>query len=104
MFAIVSAWAAVVTWKWIGLGKTVLAVEERLEEAIDTLDIHEKRISSVLEIPLASDDPLVKKVVANIRSARQAIVRISSTLTDDFDDEALEDVVSDSEKTSERNN
>ena len=95
--AVVSTWAAVVTWKWIELGKIVLAIEERLEEAVDTLDMHEKQIGSVLEVPLASDDPLVKKVVADIRAAQLAIIKISSTLTDDFDNEVLEDVVPDNE-------
>lgn len=95
LLAVITTWAVVVTWKWVELGKTVLAVEDRLESAVDDLDAHEKRISSVLDVPLASDDPLVKRVIADIRSARKTIVQIASTLTDDFDEEITEDVVSD---------
>jgi hypothetical protein len=87
LFIVMTLWAVVVTWKWIKIGKIVLSIEERLDEAIDALDMYEKKIGNVLNVPLAGDDPFVRSVVSDIRSARYAIAKIVSALTNMFDED-----------------
>lgn len=101
LLLIFAAWASVITWKWIQLGKLVLLIEERIDNALNELEKYEKKISSVLEVPLASDDLLVRRVVADIRSAKKTMTNIISTLTDDFSEESSNVVMNDSEEKSE---
>lgn len=99
LFVMMTLWAIIMTLKWIKIGKIVLTIEERLDEAIDALNMYEKKIGNVLNVPLASDDPFVKSVVSDIRSARYAIAKIVSALTNVFDED---ENASDGEDKSER--
>jgi len=64
-------------WKFSNI---ILKVEDEIENALDVLDERYRSISKVLEIPLFYDSPEIKRVVEDVRSSREAILRVAGSM------------------------
>ena len=53
---------------------------ERVDASLDTLDECFKGISKAAQIPVMSDEPVVKTLVTDIKRARDAIMVIASSI------------------------
>jgi hypothetical protein len=62
------------------LSAIILRVEDEMENALDVLDERYRSISKVLEIPLFYDSPEIKRVVEDVRSSREAILRVAGSM------------------------
>lgn len=69
--------AARFLWKF---SKIILKMEDEVEAALDTLDERYRSISKVLEIPLFYDSPEIKRVVDDVKSSREAILRVAGSI------------------------
>lgn len=61
----------------------------QIDESLSILNDSYQKISQVVELPVASDDPFVKEVIADIRHVRDAILLIANKIVsfDQEDDE-----------------
>ena len=71
------AFACYYLWKF---SKIILRVEDEVETALDILDERYRSISKVLEIPIFFDSPEIKRVVDDVKSSRDSILRVASSL------------------------
>ena len=62
-------------------GVTILAMQDAIEDSLDILDTRYTSISKILERPLFMDSPEIRKVQNDIHTARDAILQIANTLT-----------------------
>lgn len=62
------------------LGRTVLELEEQVEESLDILDACHRHIDDVTTTPINFDDPLVRRVLHEIRVARDAMLLIANKI------------------------
>lgn len=59
----------------------ILRMEDAIENCIDVLDERHTSMSQIMDIPLFSDSPEIKRVHADIGRSRDAILQIASVLT-----------------------
>ena len=59
----------------------ILRMEDAIENCIDVLDERYDSISQIMDIPLFSDSPEIKRVHADIGRSRDAILQIANVLT-----------------------
>lgn len=64
-------------WKFSNI---ILRVEDEIESSLDVLDERYRSISKILEIPLFYDSPEIKKVVEDVKSSRDAILRVAGSI------------------------
>jgi hypothetical protein len=64
----------------VQLLKVMLLVEERLEEALDVLETSHKEITVATMTEVFSDEPVVRRAVAAIRSAQEAVLLVANKL------------------------
>lgn len=64
-------------WKF---SKIIFRVEDELESALDVLDNRYRSISKILEIPLFYDSPEIRRVVDDIKSCKDSILRIANSI------------------------
>lgn len=69
------------------LGKTILKVEDAIEESLDEIDQIYGRISKILEIPVFFDSVEVRQVISDIDDTRQVILKIANNITNATKDE-----------------
>lgn len=74
------------------LSRFIFDLEDSIEESLDVLDQRYKRINEVLQVPVASDDPMIRMIVSEIKLAREAILLVANklvsfTLTRERDEE-----------------
>jgi hypothetical protein len=82
VFAIIGWLTAVIfVFKWVGLGRRVLDAEEQIETSLDILDHQYRKLSSILAIPLTSDDAYARAVVTAIKDAHSAVFLVANRLT-----------------------
>lgn len=62
------------------LSKFIFELEDDVEESLDLLDKRHKRIYDVLQIPVASDDPMIRMVIGEIKGAREDILVVANKL------------------------
>lgn len=74
-----------VTFVSYRLAKKMMAIEDQTEASLDILDDVYSRLSYSASIPIMHDEPVVKQVVADIKSARDAVMLIASKIANDFD-------------------
>ena len=60
--------------------KIIFRVEDELETALDTLDERYRSISKILEIPLFYDSPEIRKVVDDVRTCKESILRVANSI------------------------
>jgi len=71
----------VVTRKALNLKDKLVEVNERTEVALDVLDASYNRMCSILNTPVASDDPYIKSVVESIKVSREAVLLVAEKLS-----------------------
>lgn len=69
--------ASLYLWKF---SKIIFRVEDELETALDTLDERYRSISKILEIPLFYDSPEIRKVVDDVRTCKESILRVANSI------------------------
>ena len=62
------------------LSKFIFELEDDIEDSLDLLDKRHKRIYDVLQIPVASDDPMIRTVIGEIKGAREDILVVANKL------------------------
>lgn len=62
------------------LGQVVLELEDQVEESLDILDDCHRVIDEVTQTPINFDDPLVRRVLVQIRGARDAMLLIANKI------------------------
>lgn len=73
------AWAGVVLYR---IGTTVLRVQDTLEESLETIDDRVDSIDKILDVPLFSDSPEIKRLRNDMLSCKDAILDIAYSLSD----------------------
>ena len=61
-------------------GRSLIRMEDALEQSLDRLDERYESISKVLEIPLFYDSPQIRQVVADIKSCQQSILYVANEI------------------------
>lgn len=61
-------------YKW---GKIILNLEDSIEDCLEALDQRQLSIEKVLQIPLFYDSPEVRRVHEDIKSSRDAILKVA---------------------------
>jgi len=69
------------------LGIIMLNVEDTLENSLDIVDDRIDAIQNILEVPLFSDSPEIKKIHNNMQTCRDALLDIANALTKNINDE-----------------
>ena len=65
----------------IKLGQRVLELEEQVEQSLDVLDASYRSINSILEIPVMSDEPFVRRVLSDIENAQEALLLVANKIS-----------------------
>ena len=68
-------------------GRTILSVQDSLEEALDVIDEKYDNISSICERPLFYDSREVRDVLKDIKDTREALHDVAYALTSNFNPE-----------------
>lgn len=63
---------------------------KQVNESLDVLDDVYRKISAATEIPVLMDDPIVHNLLADIRTARHAVLLVANKIVT-FDDDDEED-------------
>ncbi len=63
------------------LGVTVLRVEDTLEESLSVMDERIDSMQKILDVPLFSDSPEIKKIHSDMNSCRDSLIDIANSLT-----------------------
>ena len=66
------------------LGLTVLRVEDALEESLEIMDDRIDSMQKILEVPLFSDSPEIKKIHNDMQACRNALIGIAASLATDI--------------------
>ena len=61
-------------------GRSLIRMEDALEESLDRLDERYESISKVLEIPLFYDSPQIRPVVSDIKECQQSILYVANEI------------------------
>ena len=81
---IVTAFLAVslyFNWKF---ARTLLQIEDVLEDCLETINEKYAKMTEILSRPLFFDSPEVRRVVQDIRETRNSLHRIALTLSKNF--------------------
>ena len=73
-------------------GRSLIRMEDALEQSLDKLDERYESISKVLEIPLFYDSPQIRQVVTDIKACQESILFVANEIgqleeTDDGEEE-----------------
>ena len=61
-------------------GRSLIRMEDALEQSLDRLDERYESISKVLEIPLFYDSPQIRQVIADIKLCQQSILYVANEI------------------------
>ena len=61
-------------------GRSLIRMEDALEQSLDRLDERYESISKVLEIPLFYDSPQIRQVVSDIRECQNSILYVANEI------------------------
>ena len=81
---------------WLGrtlynMGILVLRVQDTLEDSLQVMDEKVESIDKILEIPLFSDSPEIKKLQRDMVASRDAILEVAYALSDSMEREQDDD-------------
>jgi len=71
-------------------GKTIVQVQDSLEESLDILDQQYISISQILEKPVFFDSLEVRQVIEDIKKSRDAILYVANALVEPFEGNSKE--------------
>ena len=74
-------------------GRSLIRMEDALEQSLDRLDARYESISKVLEIPLFYDSPQIRQVVSDIKECQNSILYVANEIgrLEEIDDGEEED-------------
>ena len=74
-------------------GRSLIRMEDALEQSLDRLDDRYESISKVLEIPLFYDSPQIRQVVSDIKECQNSILYVANEIgrLEEIDDGEEED-------------
>ena len=61
-------------------GRSLIRMEDALEQSLDRLDERYESISKVLEIPLFYDSPQIRQVVSDIKECQNSILYVANEI------------------------
>ena len=61
-------------------GRTLIRMEDALEESLDVLDERYRSVSEVLQIDLFYDSPQIRQVVSDIRQCQESILYVANEI------------------------
>lgn len=65
-------------------------MQVQVDESLDVLDECYRKIGQALEIPVMSDEPVIREVLSDIKVAKNSILLVANKIVsfeDDFDEE-----------------
>ena len=68
-------------WTTYRLGKSMLLLEEKVEESLDNLDESYRRISDILKMEVAMNDPQIEFILNEIGKTREVILSVANNIT-----------------------
>ena len=71
----------------------IIRIQDSLEESIDVLDRNYEIINQICTRPLFYDSQEVRSVLDSIRQARDSMITVAKSLTDNFEEEAAEEIL-----------
>lgn len=63
------------------LGLAVLRVEDTLEDSLAMMDERIDAMQKILDVPLFSDSPEIKKIHSDMQGCRDSLIEIANALT-----------------------
>ena len=73
----------------------IIRIQDSLEESIDVLDQKYEIINQICSRPLFYDSQEVRSVLESIRQARDSMITVAKSLTDNFKEEPAEETLED---------
>ena len=64
----------------IKFGRTLIRMEDALEESLDVLDERYRSVSDVLKIDLFYDSPQIRQVVSDIKQCQDSILYVANEI------------------------
>tara|TARA_Y100000593_G_scaffold77916_1_gene144429 strand:+ start:4717 stop:5022 length:306 start_codon:yes stop_codon:yes gene_type:complete len=61
-------------------GRTLIRMEDALENSLDKLDERYESVSKILEIPLFYDSPQIRQVVTDIKICQESILYVANEI------------------------
>lgn len=87
MIILLSVYASVITVMLVlsmyynyKFGRSLIRMEDAIEESLDRLDERYNSISKVLEIPLFYDSPQIRQVVEDIKACQNSILYVANEI------------------------
>lgn len=77
-FLVSTIWALRTLYK---LGVTILNVEDAVEGALELVDDRIDSMQKILEVPLFSDSPEIKRIHSDMKSCQDALINVANSLT-----------------------
>lgn len=63
------------------LSKSIFVLEDQIEESLDIIDECYRRISEASKIPVLYDEPVIKSVLNDMATSRDALLLIANKIT-----------------------
>ena len=83
-FAVTTAFSARLLYR---LGITMLQVQDTLEVSLNVVDERIDSMQKILDVPLFSDSPEIKRIHADMQLCQESLVRIANALTNNLNDQ-----------------
>lgn len=61
-------------------GRTLIRMEDALENSLDKLDERYESVSKILEIPLFFDSPQIRQVITDIKICQESILYVANEI------------------------
>jgi hypothetical protein len=74
----------------IKIARKIWDLEDQVEESLDILNETHQNVARISEMPVMSDDPTIRDVVANISKAKNAILLVANKIGASFGAEMME--------------
>ena len=62
-------------------GRTILELQDAIEDSLNTLNERVDSVSKILEIPLFFDSPEIRRVHEDVKTSRDTIRRVAETFS-----------------------
>lgn len=71
-------------YKCYQFGKTIINVQDSIEQCLDTLDEKFRSMSLILEKPVFFDSIEIRQAIQDIRDSRDAVLYVANSLTNNI--------------------
>ncbi len=68
-------------------GVSILRVEDVLEDSLDVMDERVESMQKILDVPLFSDSPEIKRIHSDMIRCRDSLIEVVDALTSNVDEE-----------------